>query len=171
MSDNTKVLFKRAIVAIAILWIVVMFFCAYISTPLSAKATDSMYYLYKPAIIFWSKWLIFITPSIFTFLILWTNNKNICYKKDFLNKKTIRFSISWIIISCILLTGYSINRYGTSLCNWGDPSSCSNLYDGFIDLMLMFIFLQIPILLSWLIAWVIKGKSVFANPSFPKRQH
>jgi hypothetical protein len=163
---NKEGLLKRITIALSIVWMIMMLFYASSSAhdlelevsrqcTIHAGACTFIKYWYM----FFSRWLFYIIPSVLTFFILWIFDKDLLHKYDNLNKKTVRASICWICITFILCLGCLLSGYGFYSCGKYD---CTN--DGDIqEAILVFAILQIPLFTYWLIAWAIKGNTIFRS--------
>ncbi len=169
MKINKEGLFKRIIIGISILWVIAMFFYAGISVSIDSNKylvnQNHLKYFYTYTdIVSYGRWLTFTIPSFIACFTLWIFSKKRS-KWYLLNKKMVRVSIGWLVVTSIFFVGLLIESYGTSIC---DLNSCSNLFkldhEGFwSSIVIPVAFLQIPLLLYWLMAWIIKGRTIFIN--------
>jgi len=158
-------LLKRIAIALSIVWMVTMLFYAGFSAHsigflgMGGVNMQPAGVLVKYWQMFFSRWLLYILPSIVLFFILWIFDKKFLYKHNNLNKKSVRTSISWICVTFIFgLSGFLFD-HALYTCTKDD---CYN-YGDIQDVILAFIILQIPLFIYWLIAWTIKGNTIFRS--------
>jgi len=152
-------LLKRIAIALSIVWMVTMLFCADFSTQSTFSNMLQAGVFVKYWQMFFSKWLLYILPSMVLLFILWIFNKNLLYKYNSLNKKSTRVSICYIcVVFLFSLSGFLFD-HALYTCTKND---CYN-YGDIQEAIFIFAILQIPLFIYRLIVWTVKGNVIFRS--------
>lgn len=141
---------QRLVIAICLAWIAIAMFFALINVDILFSCTNKL-----TLIIFY--WLKYSSPALIMTLLTFSLDKRNGHRFKFLNSRSIKFSMTWLICSLVLIILSSLSSLESRCWSGISYSLISFILDTFPLLLL----LQMPLILYWLICWVIRGKDAF----------